>query len=301
MSLRVLMTGASGYAGGAIAEVLRAAGITVLTAGRRPADDLAFDLMQPERLSTQTFPQDIDVVVHAAAVHEVLCRHDPVAAYTANVTATRALLELARKSSVRRLIYVSTFHVFGSLDGLIDESRAPQPVNDYGLTHMLAEQIFQTFAQAQQCEVSILRPANLFGTPTNWSNFNRWTLAPFDFVQQAVMTGQIVLRTDGAPVRNYVSLSHLANAVLAAVRGELPKVTHVAGQPWSIRALASLAAKAAGSVIGKPVRVVLGQPGSIEVSYTFCSNTAASELDEKQENMRSFLAEVTRYMTMGGK
>ena len=301
MSLRVLMTGASGYAGGAIAEVLRAAGITVLTAGRRPADDLAFDLMQPEQLSTQAFPQDIDVVVHAAAVHEVLCQHDPVAAYTANVTATRALLELARKSSVRRLIYVSTFHVFGSLDGLIDESRTPQPVNDYGLTHMLAEQIFLTFAHAQQREISILRPANLFGTPTHWSNFNRWTLAPFDFVQQAVITGQIVLRTDGAPNRNYVSVSHLANTVLAAVRGELPEVTHVAGQPWSISALASLAAKAVGSVIGKPVRVVLGQPGSMEASYVFCSNTAASELDERQENMRSFLVEVTRYMTMGGK
>ncbi len=301
MSLRVLMTGASGYAGGAIADVLRAAGITVLTAGRRPADDLAFDLMRPERLSTQTFPQDIDVVVHAAAVHEVLCRQDPVASYTANVTATRALLESSRKSSVRRLIYVSTFHVFGSLNGLIDESRAPQPVNDYGLTHLLSEQIFLTFAKAQQCEVSILRPANLFGMPTHWSDFNRWTLAPFDFVQQAVITGKIVLRTDGTPVRNYVSLSHLANSVLAAVSGESPEVTHVAGQPWSMRALASLAAKAVGSVIGKPVRVELGQPGSIEVSYIFCSNTAASELDEGQENMRSFLVEVARYMAMGGK
>lgn len=301
MSLRVLMTGASGYAGGAIAEMLRAAGITVLTAGRRPADDLVFDLMRPELLSNQTFPQDIDVVVHAAAVHEVLCRQDPVAAYTANVTATRALLESARKSSVQRLIYVSTFHVFGSLDGLIDESRAPQPVNDYGLTHMLAEQIFLTFAQANQFEVSILRPANLFGTPTHWSDFNRWTLAPFDFVQQAVKNGAIVLRTDGTPVRNYVSLSHLATSVLAAVRGESPEVTHVAGQPWPMRSLASMAAKAVGGVIGKPVSVVLGQPGSIEVSYIFCSNTAASELDERQENMHSFLVEVARYLTMRSK
>ena len=301
MSHRVLMTGASGYAGGAIAEMLRAAGITVLTAGRRPADDLVFDLMRPELLSNQTFPQDIDVVVHAAAVHEVLCRQDPVASYTANVTATRALLESARKSSVRRLIYVSTFHVFGSLDGLIDESRAPQPVNDYGLTHMLAEQIFLTFAKAQQCEVSILRPANLFGTPTHWSYFNRWTLAPFDFVQQAVINGKIVLRTDGSPVRNYVSLSHLATTALAAVRGELPKVTHVAGQPWSMMALAILAAKAVKSVSEKPVHVELGQPGSIEGSYIFCSNIAASELDEGQKKMLYFLVEVARYMTMGGK
>ncbi len=301
MSQRVLMTGASGYAGGAIAEMLRAAGITVITAGRRPADDLVFDLMRPELLSNQIFPHDIDVVVHAAAVHEVLCRQDPVAAYTANVTATRALLESARKSSVRRLIYVSTFHVFGSLNGLIDESRAPQPVNDYGLTHMLAEQIFLTFAQAHQFEVSIIRPANLFGTPTHWSNFNRWTLAPFDFVQQAIVNGKIVLHTDGSPVRNYVSLSHFATTALAAVCGELPKVTHVAGQPWSMMALAILAAKAVGSVIEKPVHVELGPPGSIEVSYNFCSNTAASELDEGQENMRSFLAEVARYTAMGRK
>lgn len=295
------MTGASGYAGGAVAVALRAGGITVLTAGRRSADDLAFDLMRPERLSTQTFLQDVDVLVHAAALHEVLCRQDPVAAYTANVTATRALLESARAANVRRLIYVSTFHVFGSPQGRIDESRVPQPANDYGLTHLLAEQIFLTLAHAHQFEVSILRPANLFGTPAHWSDFNRWTLAPFDFVQQAVNNGQIVLRSDGAPVRNYVSLSHWGAAVLAAVRGELPETTHVAGQPWSMGALASLAAEAVESVIGKPVQVVRGEVGPVEASYEFCSGTLATELDERQEKMRTFLVEAARHMSRGGQ
>jgi hypothetical protein len=66
-----------------------------------------------------------------------------------------------------------------------------------------------------------------------------------------------------------------------------------------MRVLASLAAEAAGGVMGQPVSVVLGQSGSMEFSYSFCSNTAESELDERQEKMRSFLVEVARHMTMG--
>jgi UDP-glucose 4-epimerase len=297
MGLRVMMSGASGYAGGAISVTLQSAGIRLITAGRRHGDNLALDLMHSEQLAYQTLPQGIDVLIHAAAVHEVLCRQDPVAAYTANVTATRALLESARKAGVKRFIYVSTFHVFGSPEGRIDESRSPQPNNDYGLTHMLAEQIFMMLANQYQYEVSILRPANLFGTPIHWPYFNRWTLAPFDFVQQALNNGRIVLRSDGAQIRNYVSLSHWSNTVLAAVRGELPELTHVAGQCWSMKALAILAAEVVEDIIKRPVSVVLGEARSVEARYHFCSNTWTAELDERNEKMRFFLAQVALYIT----
>jgi UDP-glucose 4-epimerase len=225
----VLMSGASGYAGAAAAAALRAAGMMVFTVGRRAGDDVAFDLLRPECLAAEPVAQGVDVLVHVAAAHEVGCRDDAIAAYTANVTATRALLEFAIASGARRLLYVSTFHVFGAPTGRIDESRTPRPVNDYGLTHLLAEQVFLALARRHGLAAHILRPANLFGAPMHWTGFNRWTLAPFDFVRQAMHQGEIVLRTDGAPVRNYVSLPHFCGSVLAAARGELPEVVHVTG------------------------------------------------------------------------
>ncbi|MGH8817702.1 MAG: NAD-dependent epimerase/dehydratase family protein, partial [Achromobacter pestifer] len=193
MSQRVLVTGANGYAGGAIAACLRARGMQVITAGRSGVNDLKLDLSDPRRVADLILPAGIDACVHAAAMHEVGCRADPQAANVVNVAGTRALLQACERAGVRRLAYVSTFHVYGSPAGLLDESTPPVPANDYGLTHLQAEQLFEWAARATGASVDILRPANLYGAPASWNGFDRWTLAPFDFCRQAVANGQIVL------------------------------------------------------------------------------------------------------------
>lgn len=282
----VLLTGASGYLGGAIRHGLRAAGIRVMTAGRRADDDIAFDLLRPDSLPA--LPAGIDACIHAAAANEVLCRQDPLAAYTANVTATRALAGRLRDAGAGHVIYLSTFHVFGRPAGRLDEAAAPVPANDYGLTHLLAEQLLL----AQPFTTHILRPANLFGTPADWATFDRWSLAPFDFTRQAMREGALRLLSDGSPVRCYVSLDTLVAAVMAALRGELPCLTHVSGQPWRIDALAGLCARVAGAAGGREVPVALGTQRAQEAAYTFGSRHWADEPDIDGARMAGFVRAV---------
>ncbi|PWK35569.1 NAD-dependent epimerase/dehydratase family protein [Cupriavidus plantarum] len=287
----VLLTGASGYAGAAIRVALERAGMSVITAGRRPGDDLPLDLLSPMHMPT--LPSGIDACVHAAAAHEILCRNDTVAAFTANVTATRALVRACDTAGIGQIVYLSTFHVFGAPRGDLTEDAVPVPGNDYGLTHYLAEQTLSLL----KGRATVLRPANLFGTPAVWDTFDRWTLAPFDFARTAIREGRIRLQSDGSPIRNYVSLERLKAAVLAALSGELPPVTHVAGRPWSMHELAMLSADVARELTGRATTVSLGTVVPNEAPYTFRSLHGASEADDDGATMRAFVrAVMTRLM-----
>lgn len=290
--LSVLLTGASGYAGAAIATNLRAAGMRVITAGRRPEDDIAFDLGDPTRWHALSIPHGVDVCIHAAAATEWLCRDDPVAAYTINVTATRALLHALERAGVGHVVYLSTFHVFGRPHGVLDEETAPVPANDYGLTHLMAEQALMLHARRAGTRATVLRPANLFGLPARWSSFDRWSLAPFDFARQAASAGSIRLLSDGSPVRAYVSLDTVCEAVRAAIDGNLPALTHLTGRAWSMAELARICA----AVAAPAVPVELGKAGQAEQPFDFRSRHFAAETDGNGTRMERFLGDVLAHL-----
>ncbi|MDF3834013.1 SDR family oxidoreductase [Cupriavidus basilensis] len=293
---KVLLTGASGYAGAAIQAGLRACGLTVLTAGRRRNDDVYMDLLRPENLARLAIPSDIDALIHMAAANEVMCRQEPVSAYTANVTSTQALLRAAESAGIRRLLYLSTFHVFGAPSGTLDECTVPAPANDYGMTHWMAEQAFLMQGRRTGAQVCILRASNLFGEPADWGTFDRWTLAPFDFTRQAVTNAAISLLTNGAPVRNYVSLSFLRRSVIAALAGELPAITHIAGTAWSMAELAELSARIVRAETAREVKVSLGNASPRETAYSFISKHWPLENCMKEDDMAAFLRGVARWL-----
>jgi len=290
MTVRVLVTGASGYAGGVIADELRAHGMEVLTAGRAPSNDIKLDLSDPAGLAAMKLPQGLHACVHAAAMHEVACRATPSLAYVVNVAGTRALLDACGRAGISRHAYVSTFHVFGRPEGHLDEASAVAPLNDYGLTHWQAEQLYTLAAQTQGMSVDILRPANLFGLPAHWAGFDRWTLAPFDFCRQAVEHGRIALHGQGTALRNYLSAQHLARVLASRLAEPGAGVLHVAGAEWRIRDLANLAASCASASLGREVPVVFGTAmESAAPEYQFASRHDAAESGDARTAMAAFL------------
>lgn len=297
MTDAVLLTGASGYVGGALAQTLGRAGRNVVLAGRGGDCAVGLDLNDPVAIRESVLPKGVSALVHCAALNEIACASDPVAAFTANVTATRVLLDAAIVAGVDRLIYLSTFHVFGRPAGILTESVAPEPANDYGATHRFAEELFLMAARARGVRAYILRPSNLYGAPASWERFGRWTLAPFDFMRQALTTGEVVLRTDGSPIRNYVSLEALGRTVLAALAGELGAgVVHVAGRSWSMLALAQRVADVARGLGAGEIRIHTGNVHPEEAPYSFGSVVQVPEADDDGARMDAFLKDVARYL-----
>lgn len=297
MTKRVLVTGASGYAGGVIAARLRADGMEVLTAGRAASNDIRLDLADPRSVAAMMLPNGLDACVHAAALHEVACRNDPQASYVVNVAGTRALLEAGLRAGISRYAYVSTFHVFGRPAGRLNEFATVAPANDYGLTHWQSEQLFALAAQSLGASVDILRPANLFGTPADWTGFDRWTLAPFDFCRQALEKGRIALHGQGRAVRNYLSAAHLADVLARRLLGRGAGLAHVAGVDWQICELARLTASCATAVLGAEVPVEFGP--AIEdpaPAYQFESCSEAPEGGDARAAMARFLTSTLAYL-----
>src|SRR5580658_2402604 len=102
----VLITGVGGYFGRVAQNFFRGQGWQVIGAGRKAGSDVALDLDEPERIAALQFPGEVDVIIHAAAAHEVSCAQRPLRAAAQNVVATLALLDAAVRNKVPKFVYL---------------------------------------------------------------------------------------------------------------------------------------------------------------------------------------------------
>ena len=221
MSNSVLLTGGLGYLGGRLACSLVASGYKVRCGTRRGAiaspDWLpAMAMVTLNWTSIEALTEacrGIDHVVHLAAMNEVESANDPVGALQTNGQASLRLLEAAKAAGVRRFVYFSTAHVYGSpLQGVIDETTLPRPVHPYAITHKVAEDFILAAHDKKQIEGVVVRLSNGFGAPAT-PNVDRWTLLVNDLCRQAVVTGKLRLNSAGTQSRDFVTLGDVARAV----------------------------------------------------------------------------------------
>ncbi|MBD5785024.1 NAD-dependent epimerase/dehydratase family protein [Cellulosimicrobium terreum] len=124
--MRVLVTGASGLLGGAVARVLAARGDQVRTFQRRPSgvtgvEDAAGSLVDPRAVAAAV--TEVDAVVHLAA--KVSLAGDPAEFAAVNVEGTRTLLDAAERAGVRRFVQVSSPSVAHLGDSLVGVGAVP--------------------------------------------------------------------------------------------------------------------------------------------------------------------------------
>lgn len=135
-SLRILVTGATGFLGAHVVAAVRAAGHRALSTGRR-GGDVAVDLLAPGMVAAVIQAGTPDLVVHLAAMSRLDdCERDPAAAMRANAW----LPEQFAERFGARLLHVSTDLVF-------DGAHAPYGVHDaigprsmYGQSKALGEE-----------------------------------------------------------------------------------------------------------------------------------------------------------------
>jgi UDP-glucose 4-epimerase len=205
----VAITGTTGLIGHAIAERLAAAGHRVVSIGRHPGADVRFDLAGTGRLPSKAL-EGCGALVHAAGITDEDFS-DPARAWAKAERGTGELLAAAHDAGIGRLAYISSAHVYGPLEGRIDESRAPDPRSDYARAHLASERSFAAAAEAG-ASVLVARPCAAYGMPPSLERFRRWSLIPFDFPRQA-LSGRIVLKSHGEQRRNFVPAEGIGNLV----------------------------------------------------------------------------------------
>src|SRR5216110_3908773 len=118
--MKAFVTGATGFVGSHVAELLQQQGAELRLLVRPGTRTDNIDLLRADRVAGQLgdFTSLVrgmagcDVVFHVAADYRLWVR-DPEEMYRSNVEGTRAILEAARKSNVRRVVYTSSVATMG--------------------------------------------------------------------------------------------------------------------------------------------------------------------------------------------
>jgi nucleoside-diphosphate-sugar epimerase len=206
----ILVTGAGGFIGGRVVEVLaQDGGIEVRAAlrrwstaariGRLPLDPIQCDILEPDQLRDAV--EGVDAIVHCAVGNR-----------EATVAGTRNLLQAALDAGVRRVVHLSTIDVYGRAAGTVTEAGPLLATGrEYGDSKIEAEAVCAEFVAAG-LEVVILRPTIVYGPFSDL-----WTL---EFAER-FRDGNFLLPRDTCQGRcNLVYVDDLVRSAILALDAE---------------------------------------------------------------------------------
>jgi UDP-glucose 4-epimerase len=214
--MNILVSGGSGYIGSFVIKSLLEKGNKISILSRSENDCTRFyrnsvnliiaDITKPLVFETN---ENFDLFIHLAAANDIDSA-DPAYAINASSLGTRYALDFCKRKSIKKFIYFSTYQVYGSVEGDMDEKSMLFPVNDYGITHLFAEQYIEMYNRTAQIDYIILRPTNIFGSPM-FRTTDRWSLVPSCFCKEAVEKGEINLLSSGKQARDFINVEDLAS------------------------------------------------------------------------------------------
>ena len=273
--MRVLLTGHQGYLGTVMAPLLRAAGHEVAgldaglfadcVLGPPPADPPGrqVDL----RDVTAEHVAGVDAVVHLAALsNDPLGSLAPQLTYDINHHASVRLARLARDAGVRRFLYASTCSVYGAAGGgqLVAEEAPLRPVTPYAESKVRVEDDLHALADGDFSPV-YMRNATAFG----YSPRLRADIVLNNLVGHALLSGEVLVLSDGTPWRPLVHAADIARAFTAALTAPREAVHDRAfniGSETNNVTVAEIAEQVAAAVPGSRV-VITGETGADPRSY----------------------------------
>ena len=249
---QVLVTGATGFIGNALARGLAERGYAVRAIVRKTRLESAAVRALSESGVT-VVPGDVcnkasvaeaasgcSHVYHLAA--QKTTRGTSFAQYfDVNVKATRQLAECALKAGVTRFVYASTLGVHGFVaGGILDESSPVRPNTDYRRTKWLGEEVVRELHRERALPAVIARISTVVGSDAkSWNPLIR-----------AIKRGSIKLIGNGVNHIDLVSVDDIVNGLWQC--GNVPGIegqTYVLGSASRItlRAFADEIAHAAGA------------------------------------------------------
>jgi len=237
--MRCLVTGGAGFIGSNLAAELVRRGHAVcvldnLSTGRRSnlaGVDCEFregDLRDPGAVSGAV--RGCEVVFHLGALPSVpRSIADPVASNEVNVGGTLNVLQAARGSGVRRVVFASSSSVYGNAPEQVkSEDLPPRPLSPYAVSKLAAEKYCQVFTGVYGLETACLRFFNVFG-PNQDPDSPYAAVIPL-FTRLAMEGRPPVVNGDGGQSRDFTFVRNVVegNILAASAPGASGLVMNVA-------------------------------------------------------------------------
>jgi UDP-glucose 4-epimerase len=228
---RVLVTGGAGFIGSHVAEGHLARGDRVwivddLSSGRREnvPEGAAFHEMSIEDPSLRDLFQEVGfelVSHHAAQIDVRLSVEDPLRDAGVNVSGLLNVLEAAKGTGTRRVVYISSGGViYGEPEVRPTPETAPKlPLSPYGVSKLAGEHYLHYYRVVHGLDYVALRYSNVYG-PRQDPHGEAGVVAIFC---DRLLSGQeIQIFGDGEQTRDYVYVKDVVQANLRAAELDLP-------------------------------------------------------------------------------
>ncbi len=236
-----LVTGGAGFIGSSIAEALLAKGERVrilddFSTGRRSnVEGLRGDVevIEGSIVDADTVSRamrGVGVVFHEAAIPSVARSVEtPQTSMLANVQGTTVILDVARRSGVKRVIFAASSSAYGDTPTLPKvETMTPAPLSPYAVSKLTGEHLLKVFSSLYGLETLSLRYFNVFG-PRQDPNSQYAAVIP-NFIKAALSGTRPVVFGDGEQTRDFCFIDNTVSANLLAA--ETP--TKLCGQVVNI-------------------------------------------------------------------
>ncbi|MFE0882233.1 GDP-mannose 4,6-dehydratase [Streptomyces rochei] len=287
---QVLITGAEGFIGSALVELLVARGARVRAFTHyKPYAEKGHLAHLLNHALVETFTGDVrdagrvmdavegcDTVFHLAALIGIPYSYDSPGAYVqTNVVGTENIAEACRRHRVRRLVHTSTSEVYGTArTAPIAESHPLQPQSPYSASKIGADMMALSHWHAFELPVTVVRPFNTYGPRQSARAVIPAILAQLHSGARTIKLGSLT------PTRDFTYVTDTARGFLAMADCDraLGQVVNLgSGREISIGDLAQALTVASGSdaeIVVDPARL---RPGGSEVQRLLSDNSRARE------------------------
>ena len=168
----VLVTGASGFAGSNLCNLLAHLGVRVrafvrsrdgFLVGDSGSTPIIGDAQDYQSLLDAL--EGVDVAFHLASITLIPeTRAKVFNTFNTNALGTLNFLMASKAQTVPKMVYVSTCHVYGKQEKFpITEECAPKPIDIYSASKLAGESLALSFAEMYEMDISISRAFNHYG------------------------------------------------------------------------------------------------------------------------------------------
>ncbi|WP_186647706.1 SDR family oxidoreductase [Fluviispira vulneris] len=288
MTQKILITGGLGYLGSRLFKKLSESNqYEVYSTSRNKNIDINIPYLRIIDFTSEKSIMDccegIDTILHLSTPNEIDSANNVEKAIIETCIYTYNLLSAAEKSNVKKIIYFSTAHIYGSpLIGDINEESLPKPRHPYSICHRMAEDLILSYHSNKKITGLVLRLSNGFGYPVS-KNINRWSLLVNNLCREVIENKCMTLKNP-MQKRDFIPIGDIENCILHLLSDQkiniYDGIFNLGGKnTLTVYDMAKLISKRCQDVLKFTPKIIMqdiGDEGHGNPTFTYCINKIES-------------------------